>query len=209
MISKIIHQIWVGGKKMPEVWMKTWAEKNPNFKYKLWRESDLDDLLSDSKNKRIYQKYCRLGIYHGAADVARAEILNREGGIYIDADSIALEPLEGAPFLAPEITFFAAYDHAVPQYPGRITNGVIGSVAHHPILTDYIERMHLERMSVEPWKTIGGKLLTECIKRHGPDKTVIILPAWMFWPENFTGTKITPEGKVYAQQMWGTSLGLY
>ena len=33
MIPKIIHQIWIGPKKMPIKAMKTWQKKNPNFEY--------------------------------------------------------------------------------------------------------------------------------------------------------------------------------
>lgn len=109
----------------------------------------------------------------------------------------------------PKITFFAAYDHEVKAFPGRITNGIMGSEKNHPILVNYAERIRLERMSVEPWKTVGGKLLTECIKRHGDDPDVMILPAWTFWPENWDGRKIKPKGKVYAKQMWGSTLNKY
>lgn len=209
MIPKIIHQVWIGEKKMPLMWMDTWRDKNPEFEFKIWREEDIQSLLQGSKNAEIYSLYYKNKIYHGAVDLARVEILKAYGGIYIDADSIALEPLDGAPFLNPEVTFFAAYDHEVEGFPGRITNGIIGAEANHPILIDYADRIAGEKFRTQTWRTIGGKLLTECIERHGSDETVKILPAWTFWPENWDGRKIVPQGKVYSRQIWGTSLGSY
>lgn len=209
MIPKIIHQIWIGDKKMPLSWMATWRQKNPDFKYRLWREADINLLLQNSNNLEVYESFYNRKIYHGAADVARVEILKNDGGIYVDADSVALEPIANAPFLDSEVTFFAAYDHLVHGYPGRITNGVIGAEPNHPILIDYVNRIGLMGVTSQPWKTVGGKLLTECIARHGVDATVRLLPAWTFWPDNWDGRKIKPSGKVYAQQMWGTSLDLY
>jgi len=29
-IEKIIHQVWIGNLKAPEIWMNTWKEKNPS-----------------------------------------------------------------------------------------------------------------------------------------------------------------------------------
>lgn len=209
MIPKIIHQVWIGEKKMPLRWMHTWRDKNPEFEFKIWREEDIQSLLSGSKNAEIYCLYYKNRIYHGAVDLARVEILKKYGGIYVDADSLALEPLKDAPFLTDDVTFFAAYDHEVDGHPGRITNGIIGAEANHPILIDYSDRIPGEKFRTQTWKTIGGKLLTECIKKHGEDESVKILPAWTFWAENWDGRKVKPLGKVYSQHIWGTTLVRY
>lgn len=77
MIPKTIHQIWIGDKKMPKTWMRTWQDKNPDYNYKLWTDNDIKSLLSNSVNLPIYKKFLNIRIYHGAADVARVEILKK------------------------------------------------------------------------------------------------------------------------------------
>ena len=41
-IQKVIHQFWIGQKKMPTDWMKTWQDKNPLLKYVLCNEYRID-----------------------------------------------------------------------------------------------------------------------------------------------------------------------
>jgi len=53
----------------------------------------------------VYERYLSEGIFDGAADVARVEILHRFGGIYVDADAEAVRPLDGADWL--DARFFA------------------------------------------------------------------------------------------------------
>lgn len=206
MIPKTIHQIWLGDKKAPKEWMETWQKMNPNFVIHIW---DYDGLkLFKLKNDRVFEDFMSTKEYCGAADVARAELVERIGGIYIDADCICIKTLEDAPFMQSD--FFAVYDHEVPGHPGRINNGVIGAVPKHQILKDYIKKIGEATEIRPPWKTIGGKLLTECInKQINQIAYISILPAYTFWPENHNGLRTRIEGECYSQHFWGTSKNLY
>ena len=56
-IPKIIHQIWIGPKKLPKrykQWMDSWLLHNPSFEYKLWKENDIDKIFL--KNREQYEK---------------------------------------------------------------------------------------------------------------------------------------------------------
>ena len=83
-IPKIIHQIWIGPKKLPNKyknWMKSWLRFNPEYKYILWQDKDIEKL--QMINQKEYKKAKNPGI---KSDIARYEILYLYGGIYIDTD---------------------------------------------------------------------------------------------------------------------------
>ena len=54
----------------------------------MWGEPEIETF--GLKNAALYKRFLSEGIFDGAADVARAEILHRLGGVYVDADSLAL-----------------------------------------------------------------------------------------------------------------------
>ena len=49
-IPKIIHQIWIGPKKKPDLWMDTWSndyvKKYSDFEYVLWDNKRINKILS-------------------------------------------------------------------------------------------------------------------------------------------------------------------
>ena len=88
MIPKIIHQIWIGNLEPPVSLMDSWKNKHPDFKYILWDEEKIrDEKFSSQVKIDEIEEYC------GKADIIRYEILNRYGGVYIDADSYCIEKL--------------------------------------------------------------------------------------------------------------------
>jgi len=91
-IPKRLHQIWLGPRPAPREWMNTWRDQNPGFDYGEWNDSDVSAL--GLLNRTVYERYMSERIFDGAADVARVEILYRFGGIYVDADSVAVRPID-------------------------------------------------------------------------------------------------------------------
>jgi len=65
---------------------------NPDFDHRVWNDDAIDTF--GLHNEALYRRFFAEGIYDGAADVARIEILYRCGGVYVDADSVALRPLQ-------------------------------------------------------------------------------------------------------------------
>lgn len=181
-------------------WIESWKIKNPEFNFCMWREKTIE--MFSLENKKLYNQYMEKEIYYGASDVARIEILNRYGGIFMDADSICTNTIENEEFLNSD--FFAVNEF----HPGRIANGVIGSIPGHPILKKYIEEIGKAKKTMPVWNTIGGAMLTRCIEEYGKEK-VTILPAYSFYPVNHNGQKAEVIGKNYAEQLWASTKKLY
>ncbi|CAM9165965.1 unnamed protein product, partial [Heterosigma akashiwo] len=99
-IPKILHHIWLGG-QLPErfqIFVNTWKEKHPIVDIKQtitththtqhpgWEFIFWDDSAVESfglENARAYNQAENFG---EKSDIARYEILNRFGGVYIDTD---------------------------------------------------------------------------------------------------------------------------
>lgn len=196
-INKIIHQIWIGDQSlMPKRIMDGW--RIPGFEYFLWTEKEIDSLQLE--NRKLYDYFYSKGCYYGASDVVRLEVLRKYGGIYIDADTERLEDISDAPFM--EADFFAVEANK----PGRIANGIMGSVPGHAILEAYIKEMG-QAKRVEPvWDTIGGTMFTRIFERHRSGDTQR-LPSHSFYPFDSRGVKSKTLGqsKTYAQHFWGST----
>ena len=92
MISKKIHQIWVGDKPAPYKIMESWKRYCDKFKweYFFWDQNSIEDL--NLVNRHIYDFYKyesyaqEIARYQGMSDIARLEIINKFGGYYFDCD---------------------------------------------------------------------------------------------------------------------------
>ena len=132
MIPKIIHQIWIGPKPAPTKFMDTWKEKNPEFTYIRWNENEIKTRFI---NFRCQNKINEIEELCGKADIIRLEILYNYGGIYIDADSICIQPLDD---LLLKTKAFASYEHEEIR-KGLISNGTIGFPPKHPLLKKVVK----------------------------------------------------------------------
>ncbi|MGZ5302214.1 MAG: glycosyltransferase family 32 protein [Actinomycetota bacterium] len=198
MIPKLLHQIWLGPRPAPTVWTETWREANLDFDYRLWDEDAVGEL--GLRNDDVYRRYMAEGLYDGAADVARIEILIRFGGVYADADSVALRPLADAPFM--EQGFFAPLEPNV-DHPGLVTNAFMGAVPGHGVLTRYVDIVSQVRDLRPMWRLTGPGALTGVLTDTAyPD--VVILPAWTFFAKGLSGQTV-PGGSPYAQHFWSTT----
>ena len=93
MIPKTLHFIWIGDQsKKPERCIDTWVQKNRDYKVKIWGNNEVQG--TNWKNYRQLHDMLIKKDFAGASDVMRYEILYEHGGVYIDADSVCLKPLE-------------------------------------------------------------------------------------------------------------------
>jgi inositol phosphorylceramide mannosyltransferase catalytic subunit len=213
-IPRRLHQFWIGPSPAPTRWMQTWRDAHPDWEYTLWDERAVRRMRL--RNARLYRRLCDIGRYDGASDVARAEILLRHGGVYVDADSECLRPLDGAPFL--EAGFFAVQD-PLPEAGMAVVRELLGDVDHllaggfmggepgHPILRRYVDalsRVLSESEQLTPtWITTGGILLMKVI---GDDPQAEILPSWTFFDRTLEGTPVI-GGEPYARHFWSSTAG--
>ena len=171
---------------------------NPDFDHRVWNDDAIDTF--GLHNEALYRRFFAEGIYDGAADVARIEILYRCGGVYVDADSVALRPLQDAPFMG--AGFFAQYEGRSAR-DALITNAFMGAIAGHQVLARYIETLsHV--VDLRPmWRLTGPGALTHVLEtEREPD--VMILPSWTFLTTSLDGEE-QRGGRPYARHFWSTT----
>jgi hypothetical protein len=205
-IPKIIHQIWIGPHTPPSNMMSTWKTKHPDYEYILWTEAEV------AKRGFIFETQAKMDImkeYCGKADLMRYEILYKYGGIFIDADSICIEPFDDY-FMSNPV--FLTYENENVR-KGLISNGTIGFRPAHPLMRDLIDWILTDEsteliLKYRAWYSVGPVRLTELITTNKyPD--VSIFPSYCFLPHHFTGDKYLGHRKVYAYQEWGTAKQIY
>jgi mannosyltransferase OCH1-like enzyme len=205
-IPKIIHQIWIGSKPCPNKLMETWKIKNPDFEYIFWNEREFQ------RRNIIFQCQKQIDLIkeiNGKADVIRWEILYMFGGVFIDADSICIEPIDD--YFMSKIAF-ASYENEEVR-KGLIATGTMGFPPNHQLCKDIIEWIKSdESISIinnhKSWLSVGPGVLTRFLNT-GKYPDFSIFPSHVFLPVHFEGKSYNGHMKVYAHQYWGSNYQLY
>ena len=202
MIPKIIHQLWIGPKPAPTKFMDTWKEKNPDFEYIRWSEEELvkRNMVIECKNR-----VDEMEEINGKADIIRWEILYKYGGVFVDADSICIEPIDDVLMTK---KCFAGWEQEELR-PGLIATGTMGFPPNHPLVRHAIDHIKQNCVSVavtkkRAWITVGPMLLTN-LYNTGFYKDLTIFPSYSFLPIHCTGKEYNGYGKIYAYQEWGST----
>ena len=129
MIPKILHYIWLGNNKLPEIQIKcidSWKKHMPEYEFRLWNESNLNlDLTPDVRKNYNRERY---GF---CVDPLRMQIIYEFGGIYLDTDVMLLQSLEQHIGQA-EIFFVKAHSK-------RINSGLgFGATPGHPLILELL-----------------------------------------------------------------------
>ncbi|MGE0009498.1 MAG: glycosyltransferase family 32 protein [Candidatus Babeliales bacterium] len=201
-IPKIIHQIWIGPRPLPEktrAWQESWLTMHPDWEYKLWTNDDVEGFVFE--NKKYFDKAVNWG---EKADILRYEILYHFGGVYVDIDFESLKPLD---WLNQVCDFYVGI-HAVPllfKNRLRINNGIIAARPGHPILAHAVNSLkHFVNKRGVANRT-GPDFFTSIIEDILPlesDSLDMIFPSNFFYPSGpmaaSYGFTIQP-GKAYVQ----------
>lgn len=182
-IPKIIHQIWLGGSIPNDLYscFDSIKNANPGYEYRLWTEDDLENF--DFKNKDLFNSCKNLG---QKSDILRYAILEKFGGIYVDADFVGIRSFDELLHL----NFFTgvAYDKEPTLF-----NGLIGCIPNHEILNDLNNIEYVsDTDGMEVIKSTGPWYLTKKLfkKINNLDK-IVVLPLAYFYPyPNFDGDRI-------------------
>ena len=181
LIPKLFHQIWLGPNKPPcylSKFKKSIKKYHPEWKYKLWTDKDIPGL------KLYNQKYYNLSKNYGErADIVRYEILHKYGGVYLDVDFVCLRPFD---------ILNHCYDFYTSLMPldceDTLCNGVIASVAGHPILKDCIETIEDDwQLSTNLMLRVGPFHFQKSFARIASEKKGrhIAFPKSFFFPINY------------------------
>lgn len=150
MIPRTFHRVWLGGKPMPDPFIKwgdSWARQHPLWMMKLWTEREIGSFT----NIGLLPKCSSLA---QRADIVRYEALCREGGVYLDTD---MECLRNIDELIGQLDFFSCW-----QKEHIISNAIFGGTPGHPIFQDLMTRSRQEFQRA-PWNAMGPPLFTRAV----------------------------------------------
>lgn len=182
--------------------MNSVRRMHPHWDYRLWTDDDLPPM----RNRDAFERstsWCQ------KADVLRYEVLRTFGGVYVDADSLALKPLDA---LLSGATMFAAYERGTS---GLIANGVIGCVPGHPVMERLIRELDIDAAG-PAWESVGPGYFTRIIERDRSE--VRIFPGHYFYPVHysdplrlyFSWPRLDPRLRdSYLFQYWGSTTPQY
>jgi len=205
-IPKIIHQIWIGSKPAPTKLMDTWKDKNPDFTYIRWNEKEI------KKRKLLLtclNKINEIEEINGQADIIRWEILYEYGGVFLDADSICIEPIDN---ILMSKKCFAGWENEEAR-PGLIATGTMGFPPKHPLVKNAIDWIKENEVSFKKtnkmaWHNVGPGLLSRMYETKLYND-LHIFPSYTFLPYHFTEREYIGHGKIYAYQEWGSTKQSY
>lgn len=190
-IPRLLHQVWLGDQsKRPVAWMDTWKAKHPEWEYKLWTDTD----FIDSPYTPLIDN---CPTFAGKSDIIRYLLLYEYGGVYVDADSECLEPLDD--LLDNEA--FCSWENEYAT-TGLMLGAFMGSIKGNPFFLDLLGELNNNFQGYEPiWYTIGPGLLTRMVGALKYEK-MTIYPSHYFSPVHHSGLRYSGKGKVYANHFW-------
>ena len=201
-IPKIIHQIWIGTKPSPSKFMNTWKDKNPDFDYIKWNEQEF---IQRGIVFETQSKIDSIEEINGKADIIRWELLWKYGGVFLDADSICIEPIDDVLL---KCKAFAGYENEQVRQ-GLVATGTMGFPPNHPLCREAIDWILLNPVSQREtgqraWYNVGPGLLTRLLQSNKYPEFKVF-PSHYFLPFHYTGLKYGGHEKVYAYQEWGST----
>ncbi|KAA8494817.1 Inositol phosphoceramide mannosyltransferase 3 [Porphyridium purpureum] len=180
-IPKVIHQIWIGPKAAPCVWLDRWRlgyvrHRQHEWSYILWDDERVAaEFCSDPARRMINADlYERETAWQCKADILRLEILYRYGGVYVDADIVPLARTRLDSFCSATSGLVLAFE---PGSGGKhfdvIANSVIFARKSHPLvlllirylLATYEQKRVLARLPAE-WCT-GPLMFSKALQLPG------------------------------------------
>lgn len=203
MIPKTLHVVWVGDEsKRPDSCIDTWRQQHPTWQITVW------DNAAFERTAWVNKAHMEAMWSHelcGVADMMRYEILYRQGGVTIDADSLCQRAL---PDWLLEPDAFACYEQEFCR-PGLVQVAFMGSVPQCPFFGQIILDLAKEPTVIHKraWETVGPMRITETWRAHQYPLTVY--PSHYFLPEHYAGHRYAGAGPVFATHLWGSTRNSY
>jgi mannosyltransferase OCH1-like enzyme len=203
-IPKIIHQIWVGEKPLPQFYQdltETWIKYHPDWQYILWTDEKVKELKL--YNQRYYDAATSPS---EKANILRYELLNEFGGVYADIDTECLRSFDPLHYC------FDFYTGICPaDCVSMLQNALIGCAPNHPIINKCIKCIEENMQKPNQFERNGviffsSTFLSMAEKDQGMH---IALPATYFYPVNKyelpnEKSHIYPES--FSIHYWGSTL---
>jgi mannosyltransferase OCH1-like enzyme len=195
MVTKKIHQIWVGPNPIPQksiMFIQKIKELHPDYEYKLWTDIDLT-----SENFSTLHFINSTPVYAQKADIMRYEILYKHGGMYLDIDFEVFKPL----------TSLLTHDLVVCNEDSNIndymTNAFIYSIPGTINLKNCIDNIHT--------CPLGGQINVSFatgpwyFRKQISIENARVLPTYTMYPTHYTQKGYRPDifsDETYAMHHW-------
>ena len=162
-IPEIIHAIWFSGEPMPPLYRRclaSWKKYAPGYEIKIW------DMESYKPGHCLFfEQAIEHGNWAFASDYARADLLRRYGGIYMDLDVEMLRPIDDLLYNDAYMSF---------ESTDRIECGSgMGAGPGHPVIREicesYENRPYLKADGTWDNSTCPVRY-TQVIEKHGLKK---------------------------------------
>lgn len=134
---RTIHQVWMGPKRIPpemRVLMGTWRKANPSYNYILWTDKELAGL--DMTLRKYFEEATNYG---RKSDIARFEILQKYGGLYVDTDMECVKPFEPLYEAVGDKEVFVGYEGMTVQFQHSICTALMASLPNSKLLETIIK----------------------------------------------------------------------
>lgn len=201
----MVH-IWVGPRPAPVKWLNTWKEKHPDWNYYIFT----DEMLKSRtfQNQHLINEYYNRGKFNGVADLVRYELLYEQGGFLPPADANCLHNTDEL-FTSPSDYCYSVYEQE--QYRKGFISPIMASNPENTFVKALIDELHTlapSQLSNQVWKSTGNEWLKHMIDKHNPSN-ITIWPSYTLIPNHYDKRipRYDGPGKVYADQLWGSTGG--
>jgi len=199
MIPKLVHRIWFGEKPIPQpyenYWLG-WQRQYPDYTFKTWRESDIDESF------RTRSKIAEAEGMARKADIARYEILYKFGGIYLDCDVMPYQHLDWQKIKADLVV---CNETDATEY---CSIGVIGAAPGNAVFRRAIHHLLREPLNRRPTNVETGPFLFGKMLAEAPH-AFLKLPSIAFYPYAYGHPYAAVFGlslqDTYGIHVWGSS----
>ena len=160
MIPKIIHQIWMGEKPIPEKNLQcanNIKEVNKEFKYILWKDEQINSFMQ-TEFSEYYTAFNKLPRMIMKIDMFRYFLMYKYGGLYTDMDYIMFTPFD---LLDYNIVIPCNRESSTGE-PERLGNCIFASIPNHifwKLLMDTLFTIDRSAIDYENDNTIDENIL--------------------------------------------------
>jgi mannosyltransferase OCH1-like enzyme len=177
----IIHQIWIGPNKRPDIWMDTVTQfcQKFGYEYMLWDDKRVSELKM--VNREFYDTE---PTFNGKSDILRYEILYQYGGMYVDADMVVINPGR-LHTLIQEFKTDCAFGFEVNQR--LICGAVTLAVKESRFIKKCIEELPKRDMTQMAWISIGPQFITDLAAKYSAEIPLTVYDSSVFYPIRWHG----------------------
>lgn len=194
MIPKQLHVVWIGDDgTRPDACIDTWRQANPDWDVRVW---DNDDLARGQWANRDHLRAMLAHDLSGVMTMMRYEILLAEGGLAVDALSMARQPLDE--WLRCEDFACWTDEHA---QPGLISPAFLGAVPGSAFFRRVVDDIHaLPTVTDRPAEeSVGAWRLTRTWRAG--EFPLTIFPAHFFAPTIGDRCTYTGAGIIFGEHL--------